>query len=229
MKSVIAQGATVVKAVEEALKKAGMPEEFFVKLLEDAQAGFLGFGSKKAKIALFFKQQAPHYKNDGLLSQDSYQDLFDNDSMSKQIELQLKDLNIPSAKTPVKAQQPQQKPGQHQQQRQNTPKPSALRPQAPLQQKNTQQNSAPVKESKPQQQQQRPVVKQEPRQNVEKKNETTAPVDGVNQQQQRSNSHYRRKRRSEYHQKSESKGTTLSPDKIVVRPILPKNNDSSKS
>ena len=45
MKSVIAQGATVVKAIEEALKKADMPKEFFVKILEEAQPGFLGFGA----------------------------------------------------------------------------------------------------------------------------------------------------------------------------------------
>ena len=54
MKSVLAQGATVVKAIEEALKKADMPQEFFVKILEEAQSGFLGFGAKKAKIASIF-------------------------------------------------------------------------------------------------------------------------------------------------------------------------------
>ena len=79
MKSVIAQGATVAKAVEEALKKANMPQEFFIKLLEEAQSGFLGFGAKKAKIALFFKQYSyDQKKHDNLLSQESYENLFDN-------------------------------------------------------------------------------------------------------------------------------------------------------
>lgn len=97
MKSVIAQGATVAKAVEEALKKANMPQEFFIKLLEEAQSGFLGFGAKKAKIALFFKQYSyDQKKHDGLLSQDSYESLFDNQAISKQIEQQLKEIDLPS-------------------------------------------------------------------------------------------------------------------------------------
>lgn len=35
MKSVIVQGATVAKAIDEALAKAGMPQEFFIKVLEE--------------------------------------------------------------------------------------------------------------------------------------------------------------------------------------------------
>lgn len=96
MKSVITQGATVAKAIEEALKKADMPKEFFVKLLEDAQAGFLGFGAKKAKIALFFKEDLAHQKNhqESLFEKGSYENLFNNPNMKKQIEQQLKDLGL---------------------------------------------------------------------------------------------------------------------------------------
>lgn len=80
MKSVIVQGTTVAKAIDEALVKAGMPIEFFIKVLEEAQPGFLGFGSKKAKIALFFKKEQG--KREGsLLSRGSYKNLFDNEKL----------------------------------------------------------------------------------------------------------------------------------------------------
>lgn len=80
MKSVIVQGTTVAKAIDEALVKAGMPIEFFIKVLEEAQPGFLGFGSKKAKIALFFKKEQG--KREGsLLSRGSYKSLFENEKL----------------------------------------------------------------------------------------------------------------------------------------------------
>lgn len=96
MKSVITQGASVAKAIEEALKKADMPKEFFVKLLEDAQAGFLGFGAKKAKIALFFKEEAVNAKHhsESMFERGAYENLFNNPNMKKQIEQQLKDLGL---------------------------------------------------------------------------------------------------------------------------------------
>jgi predicted RNA-binding protein Jag len=127
MKSVIAQGSTISKAIEEALKKAGMPSEFFIKLLEDAQGGFLGFGAKKAKIALFFKQNHPNFKPIDLLSQDSFQNLFDNNELNKQIEHQLKGTG---STQPQKQQQPQQRPAQQRTQ----PKPMQHRTQPTAQQ-----------------------------------------------------------------------------------------------
>ncbi len=150
MKSVIAQGSTVVKAVEEALKKAGQPAEFFVKLLEDAQGGFLGFGSKKAKIALFFKQNPANYKLDNVLNQESYQGLFDNNAISKQIEQQLKDVNQPKSTST-------QKP-QHQSQ----PRPTNQRPQQKLNSIQTPKQSPPKQHDAPQQKQ--PQKNQHPQQ-----------------------------------------------------------------
>ncbi len=91
MKSVIAQGATVAKAVEEAVKKAGNPKEFFIKILQEAQGGFLGFGSTKAKIALFFKKEDFARRGSDVLSQDTYKDLFDNKSLQRQVDSQEKD------------------------------------------------------------------------------------------------------------------------------------------
>lgn len=85
MKSVIAQGATISKAIEDALNKAGKPQEFFVKVLEEGQAGFLGFGSKKAKIALFFKKDDYSRRDSDVLPQGAYKDLFNNESLDKQL------------------------------------------------------------------------------------------------------------------------------------------------
>lgn len=83
MKSVIVQGATIAKAIDEALVKAGMPAEFFIKVLEEALPGFLGFGSKKAKIALFFKKEQ-NRREGSLLSRGSYKDLFNNENLLAQ-------------------------------------------------------------------------------------------------------------------------------------------------
>lgn len=88
MKSVIAQGATVSKAIEEALTKAGMPKEFFVKLLEEGRSGFLGFGATKAKIALFYKEVKVEQPEHTVLSQSSYKNLFDNKNLQAQIDQQ---------------------------------------------------------------------------------------------------------------------------------------------
>ena len=91
MKSVIAQGATISKAIDEALNRAGQPQEFFVKVLEEAQAGFLGFGSKKAKIALFFRKEDYSRRDSDILPQNAYRDLFNNDTLDKQIKSQQED------------------------------------------------------------------------------------------------------------------------------------------
>ncbi|MBP9764940.1 Jag N-terminal domain-containing protein [Candidatus Babeliales bacterium] len=110
MKSVIAQGTTVAKAIEEALKKADMPKEFFVKLLEDAQGGFLGFGAKKAKIALFFKPNAAPTKHDNLLDRNAYENFFNNPTIRKQIEQQLKEVGMEIQPIVPKKQSPQPAP-----------------------------------------------------------------------------------------------------------------------
>lgn len=114
MKSVIAQGSTIAKAIEEALKKSDSPQEFFVKILEDAQAGFLGFGSKKAKIALFFKDgdRGTEKPADSMLSKGSYLDLFNNPDIKKQIDLQLKELGLEIK--PIKSEQVEKKVVQEQ-------------------------------------------------------------------------------------------------------------------
>lgn len=134
MKSVIAQGATVAKAIEEALKKADEPQEFFVKILEEAQAGFLGFGAKKAKIALFFKKDSRNHKNDRVLSQTNYEELFENPSLYKQIEAQQDDLGLLSASSKnidIKGQSSQSRNNSNAQQNQHR---APIRPQQRKQQ-----------------------------------------------------------------------------------------------
>lgn len=111
MKSVIAQGSSIAKAIEEALKKADMPQEFFVKVLEDAQAGFLGFGSKKAKIALFFKNEITSEKaSQGMFEKGSYAGLFNNPDLKKQLDQQLKELGFEIKPLEVKKQEFKPKP-----------------------------------------------------------------------------------------------------------------------
>ena len=85
MKSVVEEGATLIKAFEKAWNKAGKPNKFFVKILEHPVYAFWGFSSKKsAKVALFFKetneQNAPAMGDD-ILRQKEYAYLFEDTSM----------------------------------------------------------------------------------------------------------------------------------------------------
>ena len=195
MKSVIAQGATIAKAIEEALKKADMPQEFFVKLLEDAQAGFLGFGGRKAKIALFFKKEVAVTKGDPVLSQESYDQLFDNPELQKQIDNQQRlDQQKPS--------QPIEK-SSHSTNQQNQPKniqPNQVKPlnQAhPKQQANPQRNPQqsqpkaihPNQVKQPNQSQPKPAVNQRQQHTHQSAQQSNQPQSKpvVNQQQRQVN------------------------------------------
>ena len=58
MKSVIQEGTSLVKALEEGWEKAGRPTEFSVKIFQEPEYGFLGLSSKKkAKIGIFFEEK----------------------------------------------------------------------------------------------------------------------------------------------------------------------------
>lgn len=132
MKSVIAQGATVTKAVEEALKKASNPKEFFIKILQEAQGGFLGFGSTKAKVALFFKKEEQARTERSMVSRGEYKGLFNNKSMQKQIDnqekIQASELKQ-QVKQPEKKEQPQKsRPMRHIKRRELDPTKSRVRP-----------------------------------------------------------------------------------------------------
>ncbi|MGB8467683.1 MAG: hypothetical protein WCE21_01645 [Candidatus Babeliales bacterium] len=54
MKSIIQESSSVAKAIEQAWTAAGKPQEFTVKVFEEAQRNFFGLTTKSAKIALLF-------------------------------------------------------------------------------------------------------------------------------------------------------------------------------
>jgi len=88
MKSVVVEASTVAKAIELAWQKAEKPEEFFIRILQEHNSGFLGFGAQKAKIALFFKNTS---KSDSLfpvvLKQKEYDNLFNNSKLQTPVNL----------------------------------------------------------------------------------------------------------------------------------------------
>jgi len=57
MKSVVQEGSTIIKAVEQGWKKAKMPREFTVKVLEEPKTNFIGMTIHSAKVALFFDER----------------------------------------------------------------------------------------------------------------------------------------------------------------------------
>lgn len=82
MRSVVVEASTVAKAIEIAWLKAEKPEEFFIRVLQEHSAGFLGFGAQKAKIVFFFKNS---HKSDSLfpilVKQKEYANFFDNQNL----------------------------------------------------------------------------------------------------------------------------------------------------
>ncbi len=226
MKSVIAQGSTVVKAIEEALKKAEMPTQFFVKLLEDAQSGFLGFGAKKAKVALFFKQKIDHNKNKNLLSQDSYENLFNSQALSKQIEEELK--NLDTAKVSMKFQtQKEHKPKINPTGSNQTRSAHVSHPKS---EHNNSINRNAAQSPKPQITQKQPETK-----NVNAGSVKKSPT--INRKEaQPSQGEHKHMHQAKQNQQMHTNANTarphskpLSQTKLTIRPLLQKNNDPKKS
>ncbi len=58
MKSIVEEASSIAKAIEKAWARAGKPEEFSVKIFEDAEKNFFGFTTKSAKIAIFFQNSS---------------------------------------------------------------------------------------------------------------------------------------------------------------------------
>ena len=57
MKSIMEEASSVAKAIEKGWARAGKPQEFTVKVFEEAQTSFFGLiTSKPAKIGLFFQE-----------------------------------------------------------------------------------------------------------------------------------------------------------------------------
>jgi predicted RNA-binding protein Jag len=58
MKSITEQGSSIAKAIEKGWEKAGKPQEFSVKIFEEAKWNFLGITTNPAKVGIFF--ELPH-------------------------------------------------------------------------------------------------------------------------------------------------------------------------
>lgn len=59
MKSIMQEASSIAKAIELGWIKAGQPNEFSVKILEEPERGMFGITTKRnAKIAFFFKETA---------------------------------------------------------------------------------------------------------------------------------------------------------------------------
>lgn len=56
MKSIIQEASSIAKAIEEGWTKAQKPQQFSVKILEEAEKNFLGLTKKSAKVAIFFDE-----------------------------------------------------------------------------------------------------------------------------------------------------------------------------
>lgn len=54
MKSILQEASTIAKAIEQAWKEAGEPQEFSIKVLEHPQRNFIGLTTRSAKIAFIF-------------------------------------------------------------------------------------------------------------------------------------------------------------------------------
>lgn len=57
MKSIMQEASSLSKAIEQGWVKAGQPQEFTVRILEEPQKNFFGFTVKSAKVALFFEDR----------------------------------------------------------------------------------------------------------------------------------------------------------------------------
>lgn len=66
MKSIIQEASSVAKAIEAAWLKAGKPQNFSIKIFQEAEKNFFGITSKPAKIAILFndfiEEHAPKTK-----------------------------------------------------------------------------------------------------------------------------------------------------------------------
>lgn len=59
MKSIMHEASSLGKALEQGWLKAGQPQEFSVKVLEEPKKNFWGFTTVSAKVALFFEDRQP--------------------------------------------------------------------------------------------------------------------------------------------------------------------------
>lgn len=56
MKSIMEEGSSIFKAVENAWTKAGKPKEFTIKIYEEPKKNFFGLTTANAKVGIFFSE-----------------------------------------------------------------------------------------------------------------------------------------------------------------------------
>lgn len=59
MKSIVEEASSLVKAIEKGWIRAGKPQEFTVKVFEEAEKNFFGFTTKSAKVGILFEERMP--------------------------------------------------------------------------------------------------------------------------------------------------------------------------
>ena len=59
MKSIIEEASSVAKAIEKGWAEAGKPQEFSIKVFEEATKNFIGMTTKSAKVAIFYDERTP--------------------------------------------------------------------------------------------------------------------------------------------------------------------------
>ena len=57
MKSIMEEASSIIKAIEKGWIHAGKPQEFTVKVFEEATKNFMGISTKPAKIGIFFTEK----------------------------------------------------------------------------------------------------------------------------------------------------------------------------
>ena len=57
MKSIMEEASSVIKAIEKGWIQAGKPQEFTIKVFEEATKNFIGMTVRPAKIAIFFQEK----------------------------------------------------------------------------------------------------------------------------------------------------------------------------
>jgi len=63
MKSVIEEGSSISKAIQNGWLKAGKPKEFTVKIFQEPKKNFLGFTTVVAKVGIFFNEDNKENRN----------------------------------------------------------------------------------------------------------------------------------------------------------------------
>ncbi len=56
MKSIIQEASSIAKAIEKGWLKAGKPQDFSIKIFQEAEKNFIGMTTKPAKIAVIFNE-----------------------------------------------------------------------------------------------------------------------------------------------------------------------------